>query len=61
MPKKPSPTNNEIAHVLSRIADLLEQEEDNPFRVQAFRRGAKNVQMTSTPLIFQHGPGSQVG
>lgn len=47
---KPVHTNREIAGLLNRIADLLEQEDDNPFRVQAFRNGAKNVQMTETPL-----------
>jgi DNA uptake protein ComE-like DNA-binding protein len=46
-----SPTNQQIADALEQIADLLEQRDDNPFRVQAFRTGAKNVRATSTPLV----------
>lgn len=45
-----SPTNEKVADLLSQIADLLDQQDDNPYRVQAFRHGAKSVQMTSTPL-----------
>jgi putative hydrolase len=54
-----SPTNKEIATLLDQIADLLEQRDDNPYRVQAFRHGAKNVEITSIPLteIVEQGGG----
>lgn len=37
------PTNEEIARVLDRIADLLEMQEANPHRVRAYRNGASTV------------------
>jgi DNA polymerase (family 10) len=45
-----TPTNADIADLLEQMADLLEQHEDNPHRVQAFRHGAKNVRACPTPL-----------
>jgi len=38
------PTNDQIAGVLERIADLLAAQDANRFRVQAYRDGAKTVQ-----------------
>lgn len=35
------PTNAQIADVLDRIADLLEVQDANPFRVRAYREGAQ--------------------
>jgi Holliday junction resolvasome RuvABC DNA-binding subunit len=54
-----SPPNEEIANLLNQIADLLDQQDDNPYRVQAFRHGAESVQMTTTPLteIVKQGGG----
>jgi hypothetical protein len=37
------PTNEEIADVLEQIADLLESQEANYFRIQAYRDGADTV------------------
>jgi DNA polymerase (family 10) len=37
------PTNQEIADVLNRIADLLEAQDANPHRVRAYRSGAEIV------------------
>lgn len=37
------PTNAQIADVLERIADLLEAQDANPFRVRAYREGAQTV------------------
>jgi hypothetical protein len=37
------PANDEIAGVLDRIADLLEAQDANPFRVRAYRDGAHTV------------------
>src|SRR5262245_37979474 len=46
-----SPTNAKIADLLAQIAGLLEDQEDNPYRVQAFRHGAATVRETKTPLV----------
>jgi hypothetical protein len=37
------PTNEEIADILEQIADLLEIQDANPFRIQAYRNGAETV------------------
>ncbi|MHB0877889.1 MAG: helix-hairpin-helix domain-containing protein [Anaerolineae bacterium] len=37
------PSNEEIAATLERIADLLETQEANPFRVGAYREGAATI------------------
>ncbi len=37
------PTNDEIADVLNQIADLLEADEANRFKVEAYREGASTV------------------
>lgn len=45
------PTNEKIADALSRIAELLEmQEEDQRFRVQAYRKAAQRVRGINSPL-----------
>lgn len=44
------PSNEEIAKVLEAIADQLEERDDNPYRVQAFRHGGERVRATETPL-----------
>jgi len=36
-------TNDEIANVLDRIADLLETQDANPHRIRAYRNGAQSV------------------
>ena len=38
------PSNQEIAHVLDTIADLLEAQDANPHRVRAYRTGAQSVE-----------------
>jgi hypothetical protein len=40
------PTNDQIAGVLDRIAEILEAEDENPFRVRAYRQGAQAVRYT---------------
>lgn len=37
------PSNGDVARVLERVAELLETQEANPFRVQAYRNGAQTV------------------
>ncbi len=43
-------TNREIAAVFSQIADLLEFQNANPFRVRAYRNGARKIADLSEPL-----------
>jgi len=38
-----APTNAEIADALDRVADLLEAQDANRFRVRAYREGARTV------------------
>ncbi|HEU0178721.1 MAG TPA: helix-hairpin-helix domain-containing protein [Blastocatellia bacterium] len=43
-------TNQEIAGVFRRLADLMELGEDNPFKIRAYRTAAETIEDTSTPL-----------
>lgn len=45
-----TPTNDEIADVLDRIADLLEAQEANPHRVRAYRNGADSIRAADRPV-----------
>jgi Helix-hairpin-helix domain len=48
------PTNAQIAELLERIADLLEAQEANPFRVRAYREAAqtiRNIDQSVSQLI----------
>ena len=38
-----APTNNQIAGLLEHIADLLEAQDENPFRIRAYRQGAQTI------------------
>jgi hypothetical protein len=38
-----APRNDEVADVLERVADLLEAQDENPYRVRAWRSGARSV------------------
>ena len=44
------PTNAQIAEVLERIADLLEAQDANPFRVRAYREGAQTIRKVDDPV-----------
>lgn len=44
-------TNHEIAAVFEQIADLLEYQGANPFRVRAYRNGAKKIGELTEPLV----------
>lgn len=48
----PSPeiTNREIADVLERVADLLEAQDANRYRVQAYRAASATIRQHETPL-----------
>ena len=43
MSTPPQVTNHQIAEVLSGIADLLETQNSNPYRIQAYRNAARGV------------------
>lgn len=52
------PPNHEIAELLSRIADLLEVQDAEPFRVRAYRNGAQTVRQMDqsiTVLVRERG------
>ena len=44
------PTNEEIADVLDQIADLLEVQDANRFRIQAYRNGADTVRQADESI-----------
>jgi DNA polymerase/3'-5' exonuclease PolX len=46
LPTQIALSNEEIADALARIADLLEAQDADPFRVRAYRRGAERVRAT---------------
>lgn len=43
-------TNEEVAHVLFKVASMLEMLQENPFRVTAYRRAALQVLFLPKPL-----------
>jgi DNA polymerase (family X) len=45
-----NPTNDQIADVLERIAELLDYEDANPFRVNAYRTGAQTIRRLKDPV-----------
>ncbi len=50
-------SNAKIADVLARIADLLETQEANGFRVRAYRNGARRVRATREPMATLYARG----
>ena len=50
-------SNAEISDALSRIADLLETQDADGFRVRAYRRGSERVRATPEPMatLYAHG------
>jgi DNA polymerase (family 10) len=50
-PDTPFVTNAEIAHILFRIASLLDLVDDNEYRVRAYRRAAFRVLLLAEPLV----------
>jgi hypothetical protein len=47
---KRDPGNEEIAQLLERIAELLDLQDENPFRVAGYRRGAETARRTDRSL-----------
>ena len=50
--------NREIADLLNEIADILELKGENVFRVNAYRRGAQNIDGLSRPIEDIAGEGA---
>jgi hypothetical protein len=53
------PSNRELAACLSEVADLLERQGDNPFKVRAYREGADVLLGLARPacdLVREGGP-----
>jgi DNA polymerase (family X) len=50
-------SNAEIADVLARIADLLETQNADGYRVRAYRRGAERVRATPASVASLHAQG----
>jgi DNA polymerase (family 10) len=44
-------TNQEIAAVFRRLADLLELRDENPFKIRSYRAAAETIEETTTPLV----------
>jgi DNA polymerase (family 10) len=55
MDPEPSPapkiSNRQIAEVLAGIADMLEAQHDNEYRIQAYRNGARGLLDLSEPAV----------
>ncbi len=43
-------TNQEIAAVFRRLADLMELRDDNPFKIRSYRTAAETIDDTALPL-----------
>jgi len=42
--------NEDVADVLERVADLLQAQEGNPFRIRAYRGGAQTLRELDRPV-----------
>ncbi len=48
--EKPAVTNRQIAEVLSNIAEILELQTANPYRIQAYRNAARGILALDDPV-----------
>jgi hypothetical protein len=60
MPHKP-PSNRDIASVMDKVAAALEKQEGNPFKIKAYRAGAKYVRTLDKPLADFVAAGDRKG
>ncbi|MFO7956815.1 MAG: helix-hairpin-helix domain-containing protein [Candidatus Brocadiia bacterium] len=44
------PDNDHVAGLLDRVADLLEMQDENPFRIRSYRRAANTVRAYDRPV-----------
>lgn len=49
-----SVNNAEIARLFERVADLLEIEDANPFRIRAYRNAARTIRGYSVSMVDFH-------
>ena len=56
----PQVTNRQIAEVLSGIADLLETQNSNPYRIQAYRNAARGVLDLAEPAAQMLARGEEL-
>ena len=52
------PDNGRIAELFEQIADLLELEDANPFRIRAYRNAARSIRGAQVALAKQVAAGS---
>ena len=45
-----APRNEDVADALERVADLLEAQDESPYRVRAWRAGARSVRSQAEPV-----------
>ena len=45
-----TPTNAEVAEILTGIADLLEAQGENPYKARAYRKAAQTLESLSEPV-----------
>jgi len=43
-------TNQEVAEILNRVAELLECQKENPYRIRAYRRAADTISNTTISI-----------
>jgi len=48
---RPYISNEEIADLLDRVADLLQAQEANPFRIRAYQQAAQEVRKMDRPVV----------
>lgn len=44
------PSNIEVAHVFERIAEILERQGENPFKIRAYRNAVRTLESLSEPV-----------
>lgn len=53
------PSNRDVAGILERVAELLELEEANPFRVRSYRRAAGELRALERPVAAMYEEGGR--
>lgn len=51
------PTNAEVAHVFDQIAQILEAQGENPFKIRAYRNAVRTLESLSEPVADIHARG----
>lgn len=53
------PSNRDVAGIVERVAELLELEEANPFRVRSYRRAAGELRALERPVAAMYEEGGR--